>query len=262
MQLPDDLLDFTLSFLDYKEQTLVARLNTTFCKFVRHLDAKYKAETLILSGLTGSPLLNLATSLAVGHPIYWVPHMHAWWDNLFGGNVDEIVAEFAILSTLSLSQCAKFCKYFCKLSRDIRPWIAYQILKQFASEEVVEAYMTQRAETRLHVYCENSRVQYQLLDIDPRDWFGFNDLETSLTNGVLPDLIVRVLWQRIQSLQTKTIPFQVSMIGRCEAQLPRNFTLKLARLITNAGIFLDCNASVDADLLDAKYARPLFSLDL
>lgn len=239
--------------------------------------------------ITDVLLVALATSRAIGHPRHWVPHMAAVMNRLIPDDqVKTIIEGHAKLANaleasatpISSAQIYKFCGYLGRnqLSR-ISPWIGYRVLElyllklQLSSDGINKALTEYLTQTAKEVRARNTTcglpgrwLKFQEVDIDPRDWFGFRGEDSSLwvkpgaQNGEtapMPKPICEVLWARIQTLQAACTdrPFQVAIESRSEAPVPRNFTLPLAQLITNAGIILD-DRIIDRN---APLARPEFA---
>ncbi|MFS8563989.1 MAG: hypothetical protein LVR00_06615 [Rhabdochlamydiaceae bacterium] len=82
--------------------------------------------------------------------------------------------------------------------------------------------------------------------IDPRVWFGYGEL-----NGQIPPLMAKAIFDRIVEISNKypLLPVQVSLTGRAERELPRNFTLPLVESLAGKCFFVDTNNTVDANLL-------------
>jgi hypothetical protein len=238
-------------------------------------------------------LVGLVRSRAAGHPQYWIPVMDALMGYLTTQNkADDLIQSHGYMADLlttsgqpiSSDQIYQFCRYLGlnQLSKN-RPWISYRALEQyllrpqlnFASVNLaLREYLTQQAEVRICAQDQdcgvlNNRILiFQKTVIDPRIWFGFNRTNRSLwvqpiaqdgEIAPMPELLLEVLWTRIQSLRNSCMdrPFMVNMDERAEALLPRNFTLILAQRITNADIFLDCGRRTvnREDLEKPDYAR-------
>ena len=197
---------------------------------------------------------------------------------------------------ISPDQIYQFCKYLgndrsgyverCNQLLKWSPWIGYRALEQYlhypekldltAINRSLKEYLTQQAKVLIVArndlyYPLNNHLKLLVhkIEIDPRQWFGRDGNEYSLwfkrpwrSDGEIapmPDLLVEVLWTHIQSLRASCMdrPFIVSMMGSTTATLPYNFTLKLAQLITSAGIFLEHGNSIDGGQLEkSRYALP------
>lgn len=223
-------------------------------------------------------LVQLIISPIAGHPKYWVPvadalmgHEASAYDN----TIDEAIqAHTRIAALLAISeepisskQLYQFCSYLAqKQLSNRRPWVGYRSLEQYLLnphlgfahveiQKVLKDYLTQQAKKDIKAHTSsydlvnNRRLRFQDTDIDPRLWFGWEDENSSLWNQPnlpegeliqIPPLLSEVLWTHLQSLRDScpNIPLTVAMTGRVEAPLPHNFTLTLARQITNAEIFL------------------------
>jgi hypothetical protein len=240
-------------------------------------------------------LVSLVTSPASGHPKHWVPVMDALMGHLgpsdtFDGiiqkhaNIAELLATSA--QPISSDQVYQLCKYLGqKQLSKIMSWIGYRALEQYSLKpqlnsasvnKALKEYLSRKAKVHIragndgYFLPRNQMLEFQKIDIDPRQWFGLNGEENSLwtqpgaENGEIapmPELLLEVLWTHIQSLRTSCVdkPFMVGMRGRAEAQLPHNFILALAQRITNADIFLDHNhTTIDkAEIEKPNYARSL-----
>jgi hypothetical protein len=231
-------------------------------------------------------LVELVTSHAAGHPKHWVPLM----DSLMGHlgphvTVNDIVQKHARIADLlatskkpiSPDKIYQFCKYLgVKQLSKTQPWIGYRALEQYALNpqldspsvnQALKEYLTQQANRCITAVSDafflpgQRMLNFQTTTIDPRQWFGLNREEHSLwaqpgvqndQTAPMPELLLDVLWTRIQSLRAscRDMPFEVSMCGREEAELPNNFTLTLAQRVTNADIFLDHGETITSGAIE------------
>lgn len=227
-------------------------------------------------------LVALLNSSAVGHPTYWTPVMDALLSHLPPfQTIDELIQRHAKIAQIlakasppiSPYRLSQFCKYlekkalFPKPLYQMKPWIGYRILEQYKRvdettlTEFQKAYLKRKAERIIHVregscsFFSNSTlkyiINYQQIDIDPTEWFGLDGQAHSLWEPAqsLPEPILEALWDRIQALSSACVdrPFQVSMGRRANANFPLNFTLPLAKRITQEGLFLNHYGTIEAE---------------
>lgn len=276
-----------------KTQQLTASLKTEIEALPRGPIARDDFQRLLVKLVT-SP-----ASPAAGHySKHWVSVMNALMTHeiYVGRNIIQANAHMADLlatseETISPDQIYQFCKYLgCNQISQFPPWAGYRALEQYhllkpqftlAVNKYLKEYLTQKAKT-LIVAIDNGfifpkKLSFQKINIDPREWFGSGKYalwhQTPDTpdgeiapSARMPELLLEALWTRIQSLYIACTglgqPFEVSMIGRIESQLPKNFTLQLAKRITNAGMFLEHNDTIDEQELEKPYyARSLYLQD-
>ena len=237
-------------------------------------------------------------SPAVGHPQYWAPVMNrvmAMVPDAKTRTISGIMQYYELIfemlgksgKTFSHRQVEALMQYLGQSMVFFKPWISYRIFERAIEtahfdREVVEAVLRQvlfqiaenKIAVRLHtvmISAELPELAYIKAEIDPRFWFGANGNHYSLWETLdmvadetvyMPSILEEVLWKFFQGLKEScpVLPLQVNMIGRVEAELPLNFTLNLARRITDAEIFLDCLHTVRrSDLINSQYACSIYA---
>lgn len=311
-KLPNDILTEIGELLSYKDQGSLAQCAVFTRDIVRNINERYinsmkSFETEIEAlppGQIGTEdlqrlLVGVVTSIAVGHPKYWVPVMDSLMRHVASDNtIDGIIQTHANLANLlatsgtpiSSEQIYQFCKYLGqKHLSQVWPWSSYRALEQYAlklghcSEGVqraIKEYLTEQAQVHIKARSEalllsNNRVlEYKIINIDSRLWFGLNGNGNSLwvqpgaqneETAVMPEMFLDVLWTRIKSLQNafQGQVLEVSMQGSAEARLPRNFTLELGCRIVSSSIFLDYNGTIQSDQIQrSMFGQSLGSFDL
>jgi hypothetical protein len=141
--------------------------------------------------------------------------------------------------------------------RELKPLITNETIEEYLMSQAKELIIVKK---RTLPFSKAQALSYLAVDVDPRLWWGFNYVNSSLwirpgndEMAPMPEIFLKVLWTHIQSLRDLSKPFEVSMIRRTEANFPQNFTLKLAKYFTNSEMFLNHNGTIDKDALQDDY---------
>lgn len=175
----------------------------------------------------------------------------------------------------------RFCHYLANQLADqvkagnLPIWVGFRILEKHLPfghnevEAVLKQFLKTLAEENLnsHIITRGGRSFVEIDDVDPRLWFGSEDYPYSSlwSDGArrgltaIPRLVHKALGDRISSIQRASppdYPLIVSLIGRVEAELPRDFTLPLVKQLVNNGFFVKTGRSISLEKLEAPlYAR-------
>jgi hypothetical protein len=160
------------------------------------------------------------------------------------------VARLITTSSLPISpyQIRRFCSYLgaTYILSQIDPWVGGRSLEQYPlppeeRELVLREYLSSQARRYVTTFSGTFRLNreeslnFKKIHIVPSSWFDPN-----YAGAQISELLLEVLWNRIRDLRDKhrDEPIIVIMTGSADRVLPLNFTLPLARRITDANIYL------------------------